>query len=344
MNYKKIKRYSVLFEITKKCNWKCIFCYAECNNKDILSTEDIKKIIDDLYNYGVIDLTFTGGEPLMRNDAFEIFNYAKKKGFALTLYTNGSLINENNINMIKELFGSVEVSLHSHDSNTHDIIVKNGGAWKKTVAAVEMLKRNNIKVCIKCVLTKYEISNILKFKDYVEKELNVEFNVDIDICDTYSGCDAGRKANELNEEQLSILKNQVPLYYYGFDVEDFIIKGRKFPGRCRAGDEILFIDANANLYPCIQFKKNGMEIIDGVHWVENLLDKKIDDIINNNILFNKIRQLREQDFVTCNNCQYDSLCQKCIGQNYVNTENLCFPDNKNCYKTIKKFNEFIERR
>ena len=338
MEINKVKRYSVLFEITKKCNWKCDFCYAECNNDDILSTNDMKKIIDDLHNYGVIDLTFTGGEPLLRKEAFDIFNYAKEKGFALTLYTNGSLINESNIDLIKKMFGSVEVSLHSYNYEIHDNIVK------KTVSAIKLLKKHKVNVCVKCVLTRFELPNILLFKKFVEKDLEAEFNVDIDISNTYSGSDNGKNKNELTKDQLMILKTQMPLYYYGFDVNDFIKKGGKFPGKCRAGDEILFIDAKGDLYPCIQFKKNGVNHIDNINWIESLLDKNIADIVNNNILFKKIRELKREDFVICNNCEYNMLCQKCIGQNYVATGKLCFPDTDICARTIIKFKEFIERR
>ena len=88
-------------ELTYRCNNKCVHCYCnlpendEHAMQDELTTEEIKKLLDDLASMGSIWLLITGGEPLLRPDFEEIYLHAKKKGFLITLFSNGTLINEN---------------------------------------------------------------------------------------------------------------------------------------------------------------------------------------------------------------------------------------------------------
>jgi MoaA/NifB/PqqE/SkfB family radical SAM enzyme len=92
----KIGRFAMggTIEITPRCNLKCVHCYvAHCNwPHDILTFDEICKIIDDLVKQGCLWISFTGGEPLLRPDFIDIYTYAKKKGLFVVLLTNGTLI------------------------------------------------------------------------------------------------------------------------------------------------------------------------------------------------------------------------------------------------------------
>ena len=81
-------------ELTTLCNFKCKHCFLEKHTNPGLSTQEIIKIIDELRNFGVYELQFTGGEIFTRKDIMEIIRYARKLKFKVSLLTNVSLISE----------------------------------------------------------------------------------------------------------------------------------------------------------------------------------------------------------------------------------------------------------
>jgi MoaA/NifB/PqqE/SkfB family radical SAM enzyme len=87
------KRPIVVWNCTPACNLKCSHCYAATSGKEkVLSTGQALAVIDDLAEFNVPVLLFSGGEPLMRKDFFELAEYAAAKGIRPTLSTNGTLI------------------------------------------------------------------------------------------------------------------------------------------------------------------------------------------------------------------------------------------------------------
>ena len=86
--------YSVQFELTFRCNEKCRHCYCVTDDRKELSTEEIKRILDELYEMNVFEVTFTGGDLFVRQDAFEILRYARSKAFLVTIFTNGIALSD----------------------------------------------------------------------------------------------------------------------------------------------------------------------------------------------------------------------------------------------------------
>ncbi len=81
----------VVIELTTRCNLRCCHCYVEPKSEDMLSTSEVKDLLDQLAAEGCMYLVMTGGEILERPDLLEILRYARAKQFALELKTNGSL-------------------------------------------------------------------------------------------------------------------------------------------------------------------------------------------------------------------------------------------------------------
>jgi len=89
------KKPVVVWNMTRRCNLKCIHCYsnsADIDYPDELTTEEGKKLIDDLAAFGSPVILFSGGEPLIRKDLLELAQYATKKGMRAVISTNGMLI------------------------------------------------------------------------------------------------------------------------------------------------------------------------------------------------------------------------------------------------------------
>ena len=119
---------SLFFEMTLRCNARCEHCGSSCGDviqKDEITKEEIFKVLEDIKNAGIYNprtvmLNITGGEPLLRQDLFEIMNYANKLGFDWGMVTNGVLISEKNIKkMMKTGMKTISISLDGM-ANTHE--------------------------------------------------------------------------------------------------------------------------------------------------------------------------------------------------------------------------------
>jgi heme d1 biosynthesis radical SAM protein NirJ len=146
----------VIWNLIRRCNLTCKHCYSISADKDFpneLSTQQAFKILEDLKQFGVSVLILSGGEPLLRKDIFEISQRAKEMGFYIGLSTNGTLIDENNIeNIAKMNYDYVGISLDGIEE-THDKFRRLKGAYQSSLNAVRLCKENGIKIGIRFTLT-----------------------------------------------------------------------------------------------------------------------------------------------------------------------------------------------
>ena len=149
------RRPLVFWNITNKCNLACAHCYisagAGSDGREELSLEEAKAFIDDLADMKIPLLMFTGGEPLVRADLWELAEYAAARGLKTAMSTNGTLITKEIASKIKAVgIEYVGVSLDGAKAETHDAIRNQPGSFKK---AVEALKN-----CVELGLTSASVS------------------------------------------------------------------------------------------------------------------------------------------------------------------------------------------
>src|SRR5215831_1233469 len=147
---------SAMIELTHACNLDCEQCYLELlpdRKIGALSTNEWKRILRELADEGCLYLTISGGEPMARRDFFEIAEFARGLGFALRIYTNGTLCDDEAADRIVALAPlSVEISLHAAHAEIHDAITRRAGSFDKAVAAVRRLRARGVPVRLKCVV------------------------------------------------------------------------------------------------------------------------------------------------------------------------------------------------
>jgi len=162
----------VMFELTYKCNFKCGHCYVPQKHKERkseLKTEEVFDILDQLKSIGCFYLGFTGGEPFTRKDIIPILKYAKKCGFELIIYTNGSLIDEKTASELKNLqLNKVDITLPAMTSEACDSITGVPGSRDKIYTAVELLYDKKVKLGFKTCLLKENELEIDKIKDFAD--------------------------------------------------------------------------------------------------------------------------------------------------------------------------------
>jgi radical SAM protein with 4Fe4S-binding SPASM domain len=167
----------VSWNVTRKCNLKCQHCYINAATdelRDELTTEEAKRLIDQIYKVSRPLLILSGGEPLLRQDLFEIIRYGASKGFRMGLGSNGSLIDKKIARDLKEAgVKTVSISLDSSIPKNHDDFRGVEGSWQKAIEAITALRQNGILVQVNTTVTRQnheEIDDIMSLAE----ELGVE--------------------------------------------------------------------------------------------------------------------------------------------------------------------------
>lgn len=154
---------------TNRCNLKCSHCYQDagaCREKE-LSTEEGKRLIDGIARAGFKIMIFSGGEPLMRDDIFELVQYAAGKGLRPVFGTNGTLIDANTAVRLKQSgAASMGISLDSLDAARHDAFRGMEDSWQLTVDAMANCRAAGLNFQIHMTVmdwNKAEVGDVIDF-------------------------------------------------------------------------------------------------------------------------------------------------------------------------------------
>ncbi|HUV76667.1 MAG TPA: 12,18-didecarboxysiroheme deacetylase [Desulfobacterales bacterium] len=192
------KRPVVVWNITRRCNLKCVHCYAHAKNipfDNELSTTEGKNLIDDLAEFGVPVILFSGGEPLVRKDLPELADYAVKKGMRAVISTNGTLITPQTARTLKNIgLSYVGISLDGMEE-INDRFRGVKGAFRSALEGIENCKKAGIKVGLRFTINKSNAGQISEIFNLLEE-------MDIPRACFYHLVYAGR-GSELVKEDLS---------------------------------------------------------------------------------------------------------------------------------------------
>ncbi|MBL0701196.1 MAG: 12,18-didecarboxysiroheme deacetylase [Desulfosarcina sp.] len=166
------KKPVVVWNITRKCNLKCVHCYAHAQNKDFeneLSTQEGFAIIDDLAEFGVPVILFSGGEPLVRKDLPELAEYAVKKGMRAVISTNGTLITKKIAETLKEIgLSYVGISIDGMEE-INDRFRGVKGAFNSAIKGIENCKAAGIKVGLRFTINRFNAGEVPQIFDLLEE-------------------------------------------------------------------------------------------------------------------------------------------------------------------------------
>ena len=167
------RRPVVVWNITRLCNLKCIHCYNDSGpgkTADELTTDEARAVLDDLARFGVPSVLFSGGEPLMRHDLFELIGHAAGLGLRTVISTNGTLINARTAEKIKHRGVSyVGISLDGI-GKINDRFRGVEGAFDMAVRGIRNCMEAGIRVGLRITLTKRNVQDIGRWFDFFEAE------------------------------------------------------------------------------------------------------------------------------------------------------------------------------
>jgi radical SAM protein with 4Fe4S-binding SPASM domain len=163
----------VVWNITSCCNLKCVHCYNDSGanvKSNESTTPEAKAVLDDLADFGVPSVLFSGGEPLTRKDLFELISYAVDKGLRTVISTNGTLISDDRARQIKKMGVSyVGISLDGI-GKVNDQFRGVEGAFDDAVAGIRNCMDAGVRVGLRLTLTKRNAQDIEKLFEFFEKE------------------------------------------------------------------------------------------------------------------------------------------------------------------------------
>lgn len=166
------KKPVVVWNITRRCNLKCVHCYAHAKDIEFdneLSTDDGKRIIDDLSAFGAPVILFSGGEPLVRKDLPELADYAVSKGMRAVISTNGTLITAGIAKTLKEIgLSYVGISLDGMKA-IHDKFRGINGSFEKALDGIRNCQNAGIKVGLRFTVNKQNVVDVPKVFDLLEE-------------------------------------------------------------------------------------------------------------------------------------------------------------------------------
>jgi radical SAM protein with 4Fe4S-binding SPASM domain len=175
----------VSIEVTRRCPLECLHCYNNLPMGDMearqreLSKEEHFRILDELVEMGCFWILYTGGEIFARKDFLEIYTYAKKKGFLITLFSNGTIITEQIADYLAEWPPfAIEITLYGRSRETYEALTAIPGSYDRCLRGIKLLKERGLPLKLKTVATSINKHEVVAMQRFAAEELGVEFKMD----------------------------------------------------------------------------------------------------------------------------------------------------------------------
>lgn len=296
-------------ELTFRCNNNCVHCYCnepanDTEEKDReMNTGMITDIISEIANEGCLWLMITGGEPLLRPDFREIFLHAKKKGMLITLFTNGTLIDEKMADFLADWMPySIEITLYGASEKTYEDVTRAHGSFRRCMKGIELLLERKIPLELKTMAIKQNIHELSSMKQYAEG-YGLKFRFD-PVINSRLDMDKGPQSTRIDIEDVIRLdlEDEKRLKEWEEFCSKFIgHNGSDKVYNCGAGINSFHIDPYGNLNICIMARKDKYDLKTG----------NFRDGWNNFII--KLREMPMNPYNRCMGCDLMSLCGQCPG-------------------------------
>ncbi|NLA13671.1 MAG: radical SAM protein [Tissierellia bacterium] len=314
----------ISWNTTKKCNLYCKHCYRESGPEkmdDELSTEEGKKLLDQIVKAGMKVIVLSGGEPMIRDDIFELISYAKSIGMTVLMGSNGTLIDKEKAEKLKSSgLNAIAISIDSLDSEKHNLFRGSENAFQKAIEGANNCVEADIRVQLNCTVTKQNLDEIERIADYAY-ELGAASSHMLFLVDTGRGKNIKEASLDIKEYKKAInriidkdieLNIQVkPTCAPQYKVESLLrgIEPIKNTTRgCIAGISYCSILPNGDVHICPYTPVK----------VASIREETFDYIWENNEVFNQLRNYKNYKG-QCGHCRYIYICGGCRARAFSNT-------------------------
>ena len=320
------------FELTSRCNERCIHCYIPNGKKNAgkdMPLEKVFSLIDEFAEMGGLHVTLSGGEVFLHKDIIKIMQYCREKDMQISILSNLIALKDVQIPFIKAANVSIiQTSLYSMDPAIHDYITTIPGSQAKTKAAIEKLVAADIPVQISCPVMKANCKGYAEVLKYAQS-LRCKAQTDY-IMMAQSDCDTQNLANRISLEETETLLRDI--LAWDKDYKEKTLKQRPVseemafdPERfarqplCGAGINDCCITENGDVYPCAGWQA----MVCG-----NVYKQSLRDIWENSPQFKQVRAVTQGDFPECLKCEARNFCAMCLVRNYNESNGDMFKINR----------------
>ncbi|MCX5750994.1 MAG: radical SAM protein [Candidatus Saganbacteria bacterium] len=160
-------------ELTYRCGFNCIHCYCKAynrpeNKEKELSFEQWKGVLDQIHAAGGLYLTLTGGDPLLHSDFFKIYDYAIDKGFLVSIFTNGFILDDEHIqHFLEKRPFNIEITLNGITPQTYEAITTVPDSFKRVMETIRKIKESGLPLVLKTNGLKENRDEILAIKKFI---------------------------------------------------------------------------------------------------------------------------------------------------------------------------------
>jgi MoaA/NifB/PqqE/SkfB family radical SAM enzyme len=296
---------SASIELTMRCNLHCGHCYCPPGDRAAeLRTDEIRALFDELAGLGTLFLLMTGGDPLLRKDFPALYRHAKELGMLVTVFTNGTLVDERIAALWEELPPYlVEISLYGLTRAVYEKVVAVPGSYERCLAGIQRVLAGGHPLALKTPVTRdnaHEIAGIAQ----LAADLGVEFRYDPVILATMEG-ERHPHALRLSPEEIvafeaaDVRKDRAWRRFLAEDEHPRIPEDALFA--CGAGRNSLHVDPYGNVQVCLMVK----------NFRHSLRERPLREIYYE--AFPEILAIRRDEASKCGGCAHRVTCNNCPG-------------------------------
>lgn len=346
MNSIKPQLSGLQFELTSRCNERCIHCYIPNGKKNTghdMPTSKVCDLLDQYATMGGLQVTMSGGEVLMHKDIGIILRYCRQKDFKISLLTNLIALRDVQIPMLKEVnLSIIQTSLYSMNPEIHDTITTVKGSFTRTKAAIEKLVAADIPVQISCPVMKV---NYKGYKDILQYAQSLKIKAQTDyIMMAQSDCDTSNLANRISLEETEELLRDI--IEYDIDYRENILTQRPVSDEiefnfetfikqpvCGVGINSCCITENGDVYPCAGWQ---------AYVLGNVYEQSLQEIWEKSEKINDLRKVTQSAFPKCLKCEARNFCAMCLVRNFNESNGDMFKINDHFCKVAFVTKRLVE--
>jgi radical SAM protein with 4Fe4S-binding SPASM domain len=301
----------VSIEMTHRCPLNCQHCYNNLPMSDVkarkqeLTFEEHVRLLDELVGMGTLWLLYTGGEIFARKDFLDIYTEAKKRGFIITLFTNGTLITPRIADyLVKYPPFAIEITMYGATRETYEALTQIPGSFDRCMRGIRLLKERGLPLALKTVPTSINFHEVYEMKRFAEEEIGVRFKFD-PLVNPRIDCSQSPLAVRLSPEQAVSLDLHDPARrdeYVRLVERERAEAHLPIPNKrytCGGGHSGCAVDPNGQLTICVLSHQDGYDLRSGNFsegWEGRLRE---------------IRATPATRETICTKCQIRSLCSMC---------------------------------
>lgn len=321
-------------ELTERCNNNCLHCFINLPADDLntikkeLSLDEIKEILKEAVALGCLNVRFTGGEPLIREDFEEIYLFARRAGLRVILFTNATLITPK----IAELFSrippleKIEITVYGMKQDSYEAVTRKDGSFVAAWRGINLLIKNKIPFVVKGALLPSNKNEIEEFDAWAKTIPGMNSPVSYAMFFTLHGR-RNREKNRLIERIRPPIKEGLKVHArykdrYFNEMREFCAKFTRPDGdelfSCGSGIGQGCVDAYGYFQPCLMLRHPDT--------VYNLKKGTLKDALLN--FFPQLRKLKATNpdyLIRCAQCFLRGFCGQCPAKSWMEDGTLDTP-------------------